>query len=299
VSINPVQYEATTYRSRHVRRSAAARAGVVVAFILGIVATLAVAAGVQALADKPAQRGSTGRSATAAQSTPQVPSAAPVKQPKRKPVSKWKPTSSAEVPLGSAVPVSGTGSWRVVPGASGVVGTGPVRTYTVEIEDGVTLTEGDEAFGHAVQATLSDERSWISAGTVAWRRVDSGTPRLRILLASQETAHARCGYEIPIDVSCHDGGVVYLSAVRWIRGAVAFKGDLAAYRQYMVNHEVGHSIGKKHRPCIAAGGPAPVMMQQTFSTSNNEILKITAGYPQGVQIPKDGKVCAANPWPFP
>jgi hypothetical protein len=41
------------------------------------------------------------------------------------------------------------------------------------------------------------------------------------------------------------------------------------------------------------------MMQQTFSTSNNEILKITAGYPQGVQIPKDGKVCAANPWPFP
>jgi hypothetical protein len=93
--------------------------------------------------------------------------------------------------------------------------------------------------------------------------------------------------------------MVYLSAARWIRGSVAYGSDIATYRLYMVNHEVGHFFGRGHRPCPRNGGPAPVMMQQTFSLSNDEILKITAGYPQGVVIPHDGAVCTPNPWPFP
>jgi hypothetical protein len=84
-----------------------------------------------------------------------------------------------------------------------------------------------------------------------------------------------------------------------VRGALAFGDDLTGYRRYMVNHEVGHFFGYGHRPCATSGGPAPVMMQQTFSTSNNEIAAITASSPQGVTIPRDGKVCQPNPWPFP
>jgi hypothetical protein len=80
---------------------------------------------------------------------------------------------------------------------------------------------------------------------------------------------------------------------------VAFNGDLTNYRRYMINHEVGHFFGRKHKPCKVHGGSAPVMMQQTFSTSNNEIADITARVPQGTTIPRDGKVCAPNPWPFP
>jgi hypothetical protein len=294
VSIDAVRYE-TTYRPERASRSGN-RLTAIVAFVLGMLTAGIVFAAVQALGDRSAS-GSTGNGTAPASASAKPSAAAAVA--KKQPASTWKPKSSAEVPPGPAVPVKGSGEWRVVPGTSAKVGTGPLRTYTVEIEKGVTLAEGDSAFAQAAQATLSDGRSWIGGGDVAWRRIDSGTPRLRIRLASQETARAQCGYEIPIDVSCHSGGVVYLSAVRWIRGAVAFKGDLASYRRYMVNHEVGHSIGRKHRPCTSNGGPAPVMMQQTFSTSNDEINDIIEGHPQGVDIPRDGKVCTANPWPFP
>lgn len=234
--------------------------------------------------------------ATVRSAPPSTPQPAQSKAPSRP---RRTPSSSAELPDGGPIPRTGTGTWRVVPGTSALAGKGKIHTYTVEVEDGVTLPGGDAAFGAAVQATLADPRSWTGGGGIAVRRIDSGQPDLHIRMASQKTARARCGFEIPFDVSCRTGDNVYLNSARWLRGAVAFAGDLVGYRRYMVNHEVGHFFGKRHRPCKVHGGPAPVMMQQTFSTSNNEIADITAFVPQGVTIPRDGKVCAPNPWPFP
>ncbi|HEU4423153.1 MAG TPA: DUF3152 domain-containing protein [Pilimelia sp.] len=252
---------------------------------------------------QPEDRRATRAGSTAVQSAPlsttRPPSTTRPATPPAADRSRRTPTSSAELPPGGPVPAIGAGTWRVIPGASGVTGAGTVHTYAVEVENGVVPPGGDAAFAAAVQATLADPRSWIGGGDVAVRRIDSGKPDLHIRMASQKTARARCGFEIPVDVSCRDGGNVYLNAARWIRGAVAFGGDLAGYRRYMINHEVGHFFGQRHKPCKVHGGPAPVMMQQTFSTSNNEIAAITAGVPQGVTIPRNGKVCAPNPWPFP
>jgi hypothetical protein len=204
--------------------------------------------------------------------------------------------SSSDLPDGDPVPADGHGTFHAVPGSSPVVGTGVVRTYAVEVEDGVAYDE--EGFAAFVQETLSDPRSWTARGDVAFQRVP-GPATIRIRLTSQNTARAVCGFEIPVDVSCRNGGLVHLSAARWVRGAVAFDGDLVSYRRYVVNHEVGHALGEGHRPCAAHGGFAPVMMQQTFSTSNDEVAAIIAGAPQGVVIPVDGKVCRPNGWPFP
>jgi hypothetical protein len=112
------------------------------------------------------------------------------------------PKSSAELPAGAPFPARGTGGWRVVPGGTGQVGQGQVQTYTVEIENGVLPPGGDAAFAATVDATLADPRSWIGRGDVALRRIGTGTPDLRIRLASQQTARDVCGFEIPVDVSC-------------------------------------------------------------------------------------------------
>ncbi|CAL9546676.1 hypothetical protein SUDANB95_04310 [Actinosynnema sp. ALI-1.44] len=200
--------------------------------------------------------------------------------------------STADLPDGPPVPDSGAGVWRVVPGTTEAIGTGATRTYTVEVEEGLDVDAN--AFGQVVQEILGDPRGWVGRGDVAFRRVDTGAPTIRVRLTGPSTARKLCGFEVPVDVSCRIGGVVHLSAARWVRGAVVYDGDIANYRRYVVNHEVGHALGLGHSPCPAQGAPAPVMLQQTFGTSNDFIADLTGG-----GAPRDGKTCAPNPWPFP
>jgi hypothetical protein len=88
---------------------------------------------------------------------------------------------------------------------------------------------------------------------------------------------------------------VFINEARWVRGAVPFQGDVGSYRQYLINHEVGHAIGyQHHEPCDENGGLAPVMMQQTFSTADNDAARFDPD-----TVKPDGKVCRFNPWPYP
>ncbi len=206
------------------------------------------------------------------------------------------------VPGGGPFTDIGTGAWHIVPGSGAQIGMGSehVFTYTVEIEDGVDTSGfgGDTSVGQMVDATLANPKSWTHDSRFGFRRIDGGTPDFRISLTSRDTTHKSCGFEIPIDSSCFnaDLGRVVLSEVRWVRGALSYEGDIGSYRQYQINHEVGHAIGyHEHQPCDVDGGLAPVMMQQTFGTRNNDIATLD---PDGV-VPMDGKKCRFNPWPYP
>jgi hypothetical protein len=161
---------------------------------------------------------------------------------------------------------------------------------------------GDDGFARMVSETLANPKSWTHNPQFAFTRIDSGQPDFRISLSSPMTVREGCGYEIAIETSCYNPAYqpdgqprVFFNEARWVRGAVPFQGDIGSYRQYQINHEVGHAMGyQRHEPCGANGELAPVMMQQTFSTNNNDAARFD---PESVK--PDGKTCRFNPWPYP
>lgn len=212
------------------------------------------------------------------------------------------PPPDGRLPDGGAFVREGTGEFRLVAGGTDLVGRRSAEqfTYTVEIEDGVDTVDsgGDEAVARLVDATLSNPQSWTADGAVAFQRVDRGQPAFRVSLASPLTVRENCGYDIQLEASCYNSATerVYLNLARWVRGARSFQGDIGSYRQYVVNHEVGHAIGyPSHEPCRQDGALAPVMMQQTFGVTNRDIFRLD---PEGV-VPDNGDTCRYNAWPFP
>jgi hypothetical protein len=197
------------------------------------------------------------------------------------------PLAAAALPDGPPYTMRGKGTFRVLGGTSPTVGTGQLYRYSIDVENGVTGVDL-QAFQQLVVSTLSDPRSWAGHG-VALKRVDSGPIDFHITLTSAMTVRRLCGYSVHVETSCYAAAGaspvnrVVLNDPRYVRGATAYVGDLAAYRTYMVNHEVGHAIGHQHAHQCLPGGLAPVMMQQTF----------------GLRSAQSGQLCQANPWPFP
>ena len=214
------------------------------------------------------------------------------------------------VPAGGPFTEAGDRTWRIVPGTTPKVGEGTAKVfkYTVEVENGIDTTSfgGDEGFARMVTETLGNPKSWTHNPQFAFQRIDATTPDLkpdfRVSLTSPMTIREGCGYEIEIETSCYNpiygpdaDPRVFINLARWVRGAVPFQGDIGSYRQYLINHEVGHAIGyTTHEPCDRNGALAPIMMQQTFSTSDNDATRYD---PESVK--PDGKTCRFNSWPYP
>ncbi len=196
-----------------------------------------------------------------------------------------------------------------MPGTTAQVGRGTAKVfrYTVEVENGIdpTMFGGDNAFAQMVDQTLANPKGWTHNPQFAFIRVDGttgGNPDFRISLVSPVTVREGCGYEFRLETSCYNPSYgpdrqarVFINEARWVRGAVPFEGDIGSYRQYVINHEVGHAIGYvRHEACDKQGGLAPVMMQQTFSTSNDDAAQFDPDF-----VKADGKTCRFNPWPYP
>lgn len=205
--------------------------------------------------------------------------------------------ATAELPPGGPFSEQGTENWSIVPSNTEHIGpdVDPL-TYSVEIEGGVEIPGGPEGFNRAVRSVLSHPKSWIGSGDYAFRRVSDGDVDIRVSLTSQMTTRDLCGFTIPYDGSCWraDLGRVIINTARWERGAVVFQGNIVAYQQYVINHEVGHALDFAHTACPTDGDLAPVMMQQSWGTSNNYLTGIGTD-----RVTADSKNCLANPWPFP
>jgi hypothetical protein len=173
----------------------------------------------------------------------------------------------------------GSGSLTVVPGTSAVQGSGPLQRFVVEVEDGIGVDGA--TFAAAVEATLGDPRSWGSGGRMSFQRVDAteqGAYEFRVSLVSPGSMERYCpGVGTGGYTSCRYGERAVINLARWETAVPDYQGDVATYRQYVVNHEVGHALGNGHQPCPGPGQAAPVMQQQTLGLEG----------------------CARNAWPFP
>jgi hypothetical protein len=175
----------------------------------------------------------------------------------------------------------GAGTVSVVDGTSAVHGTGPLERFVVEVEDG-TGVDGAQ-FAAAVETTLGDPRSWGNGGQLSFQRVGAaeaaaGDYDFRVSLVSPGSMETYCpGVGTGGYTSCRYGERAVINLARWETAVPDYAGDIATYRHYVVNHEVGHALGHGHEQCPGPGQLAPVMEQQTLGL-------------QG---------CVKNAWPVP
>lgn len=180
------------------------------------------------------------------------------------------------------VPVAGTGRVDAVAlPAIAAPTVNPRRTVRIglQAERGAGVDVAEAAT--IISATLGDARGWQNHDQVRFRVVPpealaAGDVDVTIVLASPTLTDDLCA---PLRtrgrVSCFNGRKVVLNVRRWMEGVPGYGTDLAAYRQYMVNHEVGHGLYHGHVECPRPGAVAPIMLQQS----------------KGL----DG--CRPNPWP--
>ncbi|MEU9199149.1 DUF3152 domain-containing protein [Streptomyces sp. NPDC048332] len=187
-----------------------------------------------------------------------------------------------------AAKLTASGKFQTVAGTAKAPGTGRKYRYRIDVEYGLGLDSA--LFAQAVQKTLNDDRSWAHDGDMTFERISTGKPDFVITLASPGTTGEWCeksGLDTMEDnVSCDSAATerVMINAYRWAQGSSTFGPDkLFAYRQMLINHEVGHRLGHNHVSCGTKGALAPVMQQQTKSLDLNGIKCLPNAwvYPKG------------------
>jgi hypothetical protein len=164
-----------------------------------------------------------------------------------------------------AVVVRATGVYARATGSTARQGSGTARTYRVEVETGTG--QSAPAFAAEVDATLANPASWTGQGRWSLQRVAGDNADFVIRLATPATVDRVCagaGLDTRGYVSCRAGTHIMINLDRWMRAVPHFNGDVALYRKYVINHEVGHELGYGHQSCPGPGALAPVMQQQTF-----------------------------------
>ena len=118
-----------------------------------------------------------------------------------------------------------------------------------------------------ITSILNDQRGWKTVVDKEFQLVNYYDADFHIFLANPATVDEMC---FPLQTngiySCRNGNQIIYNYFRWLSGAKDFGLDIATYRLYLINHEVGHMLGWGHTNCPSQNALAPLMMQQSKST---------------------------------
>lgn len=250
------------------RRRLARTTGVATALLLAIVLVMSWA--------RPDPRAPASRNASDATLSPASTPSAQASRPRGAPTPPAAPRRVKPPPAASAppkIPTRGSGRFEAAPAETNASVAPDAFSYTVEVEDALPFPPRQVA--KTIDRTLNDRRGWAPRTGMTFQRVAGGSGT-RVLLATPSTVDRLCApLQTNGQVSCRNGDLVVLNALRWARGSPSYGDDITGYRRYLINHEVGHRLGRTHQTCPSPGAPAPLMVQQT----------------KGLQG------CEKNPWP--
>lgn len=133
---------------------------------------------------------------------------------------------------------------------------GRVRYFT-SVDPGIPYSP--DTFAREVAIYLADPEGWSRWHTFV---ETPGTGR-HIRLCRPDTLKAEGCMDDMLSCAILGGDKIWLNFDRWMKGSSKSGQPLVTYRQYMVTHEMGHSLGYEHAKCPGSGR-APVMMQQTL-----------------------------------
>ncbi|PCH79933.1 MAG: hypothetical protein COB90_10195 [Hyphomicrobiales bacterium] len=148
--------------------------------------------------------------------------------------------------------------------------------YSVQIENNLQIDLLETT--KTIQKILQDGRSWSGKDRIQFIPAIPAKKHLNIIVASPRKVNRFCRpLRTNSRFSCSKGNRVVLNVKRWKTGVRHWTKSIFEYRAYLVNHEVGHFLGHRHKRCHKRNAPAPVMMQQTKSFGR----------------------CQPNGWPYP
>lgn len=220
--------------------------------------------------------------------TPERPIAARAATPTPTPTPAARPSvpDSKLLQLEGDFPRAGPGTFIYDRTMGPLLGTaGNLMRFRVAVESNIA---GEiEEFTRMVDVALGDGRSWIADRSLRFQRVPEAAPAdFTIHLVTRTTAYRMCStaaLDIRLDgvpfTSCRVTHTVVINLDRWrlsVPDYVYARVPLLVYREYVINHEVGHELGHGHEACPGYGSPAPTMATQTLGL----------------------KGCTANPWPY-
>ena len=171
-----------------------------------------------------------------------------------------------------------------------VVGSGRLYRYSIEVENGITGVDLAAVRAPGRQTTLSDTRSWSGHG-VALQRVDSGAIDFHVSLTSSMTVRklaattSRSRRPATRRPAAADAG----QPGRLQRLALGARVDGLRGRPRRLPH-----LHDQPRGRARAGPPARAPVPARRPRPGHDAADVRAASP-----PTTGKMCGANPWPYP